>query len=178
MEYVKLDRKAVTSWRIGRAIGLAAALFVCAALWIGSRFLLEGETYQSYQWAVTLVLVLFLIYKLIGLILYPLIEYRQWGYLITEDKVDLRHGIFFITRTIIPVIRLQHITVSQGPINRRLGLYQVEMSLASGSFTIECLSKEAADAIAENLKAKLYVRLENRDEAQLLKKENIREDEG
>lgn len=175
MEYVKLDRKAVTSWRIGRAIGFAAALFVCAILWIGAGFLLEEDT---YQWAVTLALALFLAYKLIGLILYPLIEYRQWGYLITEDKVDLRHGIFFITRTIIPVIRLQHITVSQGPINRRLGLYEVEMSLASGSFTIECLSKDAADAIAENLKAKLYARLESREEAQLLKKGKNGEEEG
>lgn len=175
MDYVKLDRKAIVSWRAGRAMGLAAALFVCAALWIGSRFLLEENT---YQWAVTLVLALFLIYKLIGLILYPLIEYRQWGYRITEDKVELRHGIFFITKTVIPIIRLQHITVSQGPVNRRLGLYEVELSLASGSFTIECLSKEAADTIAENLKSRLYVRLKNREAAAISQSAAAGEEKG
>ena len=175
MEYVKLDRKAVTSWRIGRAIGFILALLICAALWIGSEILLES---WGWQWAVSLALALFLAYKLVGLILYPLIEYRQWGYRITEDKVELRHGIFFITRTIIPVIRLQHITVSQGPVNRRLGLYEVEMSLASGSFSIECLSKEAADSIAENLKARLYVRLENREERLAMEKGKAGEEEG
>lgn len=158
MEYVRLDRKAVTSWRIGRAISFAVALVICAALWGCSMVFLEQDVWQK---AAILILGLFLIYKLLGLIIYPLMEYRQWGYLITEDKVDIRHGIFFVTRTIIPIIRLQHITVSQGPVNRKLGLYQVELSLASGSFTIECLSKEVANEIAENLKAKLYIRLEN-----------------
>lgn len=157
VEYVKLDKKAVTSWRIGRLIGLAFVLAVCAALYLIAG-LIEGI--GPYRWAVCLVLGLFILYKLVGLAVYPLIEYRQWGYAITEDKVDIRHGIFFITNTIVPIIRIQHITVSQGPINRKLGLYEVEMSLASSSFAIECLSKEVADEIADNLRAKLYVRLE------------------
>lgn len=157
MTYIKLDKKAVTSWRIGRLIGLAVALLVCAGLWFAAGFIQEVE---PHQWILSLLFGLFLLYKLVGLIVYPLIEYGQWGYFITEDKVDLRHGIFFITNTIIPIIRIQHITVSQGPINRKLGLYDVEISLASSSFKIQCLDRTAADEIAENLKSKLYTRLE------------------
>ena len=100
-----------------------------------------------------------LCYLAIGMVIFPIIEYKQWGYKVEEDKVVIRHGIFFIQKTIIPIIRIQNITISQGPINRRLGLFQVEMALASGSFSIEGLDKETADAISENLKAKLYRRI-------------------
>lgn len=160
MEYTKLDNKAISSWRIGRVISFTALLIICAALYIGSKFIPDIE---NYRWMASLVLGLLLLYKLIGIFVYPLIEYRQWGYSITEDKVDIRHGIFFVTNTIIPIIRIQHITISQGPINRKLGLYEVEMSLASSNFKIEGLSKAVADEIAENLKSKLYVRLENKE---------------
>lgn len=160
MEYTKLDTKAVSSWRIGRVISFTVLLVICAALWIGSKYIPDIE---SYRWMAALALGLVLLYKLIGIFIYPLIEYRQWGYYITEDKVDIRHGIFFVTNTIIPIIRIQHITISQGPINRKLGLYEVEMSLASSNFKIEGLSKAVADEIAENLKSKLYVRLESKE---------------
>lgn len=89
----------------------------------------------------------------------PQIEYRQWGYIIEEDKVVIRHGIFFVTKSIVPIIRIQNITISQGPINRRLGLYKLELSLASGSFEIVGLNRETAEFIGENLKQRLYARV-------------------
>ena len=154
MEYKKLDPKAKTSWRIKRGISFAVLVVVCAII----SLLVPYE--ELYGKIIEIAVTVFLAYKLIGLIVYPMIEYKQWGYTISEDRVDIRHGIFFVKHTIIPVIRIQHITVSQGPINRQLGLYEVEMSLASESFQIPCLSKETADEISENLKAKLYDRLE------------------
>ena len=160
MEYKKLDKKAITSWRIGRLISLAVMLLIFAGIAVGLSFWREAD---PYRWIAYFILGMLTVYKLVGLFLYPQIEYRQWGYYITEDKVDIRHGLFFITNTIIPIIRIQHITVSQGPVNRKLGLYDVELSLASGSFEIECLSKKTADEISENLKAKLYTRLSRRE---------------
>lgn len=157
MNYEKPDPKAITSWRIGRLISLVILLLIFAGIALGLTFWSEAEPYRLFAY---LILGALTVYKLIGLFVYPRIEYRQWGYLITEDKVDIRHGLFYITNTIIPVIRIQHITMSQGPINRRLGLYDVELSLASGSFKIQCLSQTVAQEIAENLKARLYTRLE------------------
>ena len=155
MEYRKLDPKAKTSWRLGRGLRFILWVIVCA----GVCLLVPYQ--ELYGKIIEIAIFLILAYKLIGLIIYPMIEYKQWGYRIEEEKVDIRHGIFFVTNTVIPVIRIQHITVSQGPINRRLGLYDVEISLASGSFKIECLAKQVADEMAENLKARLYDRLEN-----------------
>ena len=93
-------------------------------------------------------------------LIYPEIEYRQWRYLITEDKVEIRHGIFFVETTIIPIVRIQHITISQGPIRRRFGLFGVKISLASGEHEIVGLTEEKAARVSDYLKTRLYVRLE------------------
>ncbi len=154
MDYIKLDKKAITSWRIGRILRLPIWLIVCAAAFIG------GMCMPVAGIIVKVIAIALAVYKVIGIIIYPQIEYKQWGYKIAEDRVDIRHGIFFVTHSVIPVVRIQHITVSQGPVNRKLGLYEVEMSLASDNFEIPCLSKAVADEISENLKSRLYSRLE------------------
>ncbi|MCI9640393.1 MAG: PH domain-containing protein [Emergencia sp.] len=156
MEYSKVDPKAIKSWRIGRGIFFLIVLAMAVPGEIALGFL----AWESI-WKVLIMAVIgfFVCYLAVGLVVFPIIEYKQWGYNVEEDKVVIRHGIFFIRKTIIPIIRIQNITVSQGPINRKLGLFEVEMALASGSFSIEGLDKETADAISENLKAKLYRRI-------------------
>ena len=63
----------------------------------------------------------------------------------------------------IPIVRIQHITIFQGPINRKLGISCININTASGQFSIEGISNEDASLIAEGLKSKLYTRLEAQD---------------
>ena len=156
MEYSKVDPKAIKSWRIGRGIFFLIVLAMAVPGEIALGFLAWESIWKVLIMAV---IGLFFFYLSVGLVVFPIIEYKQCGYSVEEDKVVIRHGIFFIRKTIIPIIRIQNITVSQGPINRKLGLFEVEMARASGSFSIEGLDKETADAISENLKAKLYRRI-------------------
>ena len=157
MNYEKPDPKAITGWRIGRLIslliflvlGIAASIVVTvvddlspAALWV---YLISGG----------LVLL-----NLLGFLILPGIEYRQWKYLITDEKVEIVHGIFFVTTSIVPIVRIQHITVGQGPIYRKLGLFTVTIALASGTFEIVGLREERAREISETLRARLYDRME------------------
>lgn len=160
MNYEKLDRKAVLSWRIGRLIGL---FFLSIFIIIGLIFAGHVKQIEPYIKYAYLGAALLFIYKIIGLILYPEIEYRQWRYMITEDKIEIRHGIFFLTTTVIPIVRVQHITISRGPVYRKLGLSKVRIFLASGSFEIEGLSENTANIISENLKSKVLERL-NREQ--------------
>lgn len=158
MEYRKLNRKIIDGWRTARVIRLACFLLptIVAAIFVHIDAIWWNVV--SYGlWAICA-------YCLLGLILYPPIEYRQWGYYIDEEKVVIRHGLFFINQTIIPIIRIQNITISQGPINRHLGLYKVEIALASGSHEIVGLDQITADSISEGLRTKLYHRMEAKGE--------------
>lgn len=158
MEYRKLNRKIIDGWRTARVIRLACFLLPTIVATIFVHIDAIWWNVVSYGlWAICA-------YCLLGLILYPPIEYRQWGYYIDEEKVVIRHGLFFINQTIIPIIRIQNITISQGPINRHLGLYKVEIALASGSHEIVGLDQITADSISEGLRTKLYHRMEAKGE--------------
>lgn len=160
MNYNKLDPKIIFSWRIARLIRFAvvAVIFAIPTLILSSKDFFPELAPYVYS-----IEVLLLLYLLITPFLYPFIEYRQWGYIVSEDRVEIRRGIFFIHTTIIPVIRIQHVTISQGPINRRLGLSSVDINTASGAFSIVGLSDQNAREITEVLKARLYTRLEAQD---------------
>jgi len=156
MDYSKPDIKAVKSWRIGQAIGFAITFAIAAGIFTAAYITgWDGPV----RIIVEITAIGLSIYALIGMVLFPKLEYMQWGYKVEEDRVVIRHGIFFIKESVIPVIRIQSITVSQGPINRRFGLFNVEIALASGTFEIEGLTRETADTISENLKARLYTRI-------------------
>lgn len=161
MEYNRLDKRILLSWRLGRVIRMIiiGIIMTAAILFIKNIDLLGS--FLKYAYVAASIIGAYLI---LAFFIIPAFEYRQWGYIISDDRVEIRHGVFFIMNTVIPVIRIQHITISQGPINRKLGIAKINIHTASGQFQIEGISLELAKATAESLKSKLYKRLELQDE--------------
>ena len=54
--------------------------------------------------------------------LMPRRRYRSWGYQVEEDELHIQHGLWTRARTVVPFGRVQHIDVTQGPLERRCGL--------------------------------------------------------
>ncbi|MHB1453320.1 MAG: PH domain-containing protein [Saccharofermentanales bacterium] len=154
--YCKLDPRILTSWRISRWIRFG----ILAAIQGAVMFLFMKQDFPAEITIPVLAInAVIFAYLIITPFLYPAIEYRQWRYAISEDRVDIRHGIFFIQRTIIPIVRIQHVTITQGPINRKLGVSTILINTASGVFKIEGLADENAEMIAESLKSRLVSRM-------------------
>ncbi len=55
-------------------------------------------------------------------ILVPKRRYRSWGFELAEDELHVAHGLWIRARTVVPFGRVQHIDVTQGPLERRFGL--------------------------------------------------------
>lgn len=159
-KFTKLDPRVIKSWKISRWIR-----FVILAIVFGmpTLILAQQDFFAEIAIPVFSFDILILAYLLVSPFLYPAIEYRQWGYIITEDRVEIKHGIFFIQTTIIPIIRVQHVTIAQGPINRKLGISTIHINTASGIFKIEGLSDDDAKSIAESLKSKLLIRMKKQE---------------
>jgi len=157
MNYEKPDPKAITGWRIGRLIGLLIFLILGIAASVVATIVDELSPAAIWVYLVSGVIVLL---SFLAFLILPVIEYKQWKYLITDEKVEIVHGIFFVTTSIVPIVRIQHITVGQGPIYRKLGLHKVTIALASGTFEIVGLREERAREISETLRARLYTRLD------------------
>jgi membrane protein YdbS with pleckstrin-like domain len=153
MDYLKLDPRAVKMWQAGRIFGLAILLLLYAAAgWLFFR-VFEKDRLLDLLPMVLVGLAVPVVLQLLNLLLYPPLEYRQWAYLITGDRIEIKKGLFFHTTRIIPISRIQHVMVSEGPLARHYHLASVTIHTAGGSMKIEGLARETAAEICESLKS-------------------------
>lgn len=59
---------------------------------------------------------------LLAIVLLPARRYERLGYLLGDEELRVARGYFFRTDTIVPFVRVQHIDVGQGVVERRYGL--------------------------------------------------------
>ena len=81
----------------------------------------------------------------------PIIFYRHYRYIVDSEKVDVRCGVFFIRRTVVPIERVHQVQVKTGPLSNHFGLADVIITTAGGSAVIQYLDRNVADSIAELL---------------------------
>ncbi|MCX7774268.1 MAG: PH domain-containing protein [Clostridia bacterium] len=141
-EYQRVSPKAVKLWF---RQGIVSTVFYTAA---GLFF------WGVLQFAYALIPSLLL--SLYALFVRPKLEYRQWCYRITDRYVDIIHGIFFTTETHIPILRIQHMDISQGPLQKGLGLTSVIIVTAGMSHRIKAIEWDAAQALLEDMRNKIY----------------------
>jgi membrane protein YdbS with pleckstrin-like domain len=152
MNYQKLDPRAPQLWRAVRLLGLVALALLGSGIY--SFLVLVAGLSATGRWT-TWFFVIFgglLILQSLNLLLYPPIEYRQWAYAILPDRIETRHGIVFHTTRIVPISRIQHVTIHEGPLDRRFGLAAVTIHTAGGTVQITGLARETAAQISNGLK--------------------------
>ena len=59
--------------------------------------------------------------------------------------------MFVVKRVLIPMIRVQHVTIEQGPIMRKYNLAELHISTAATSHSIPCLTKEEAEQLKRQI---------------------------
>lgn len=163
MEHNKLNHNAKKSWFIARAI----TTLIVSAILIGGKYFLISKLNIDIVGAVDLCInigiAVIITLLLLNAIIYPIIEFKQWCYTITKDKIEFSEGIYYITTNIIPIVRVQHIKVSQGPINRMFKLADLHIYTAGGSHKIPNIELSKAEEISSFLKDKIKEKVEEYD---------------
>ena len=127
--------------------GILIAMMVAAAVVL---FIFRKETEISD--IVAYVIIAAVVMISIILLALPVIFYRHYRYIVDGEKVDVRSGVFFIRRTVVPIERVHQVQVRTGPLSNRVGLADVVITTAGGSAVIQYLDRQVADSIAEYLK--------------------------
>lgn len=98
----------------------------------------------------------------IGLAVFlPSASYRNWRYAVTDDGVELRHGVLVRHESSIPHFRVQHIDIGQGPLDRWRGIVKLTISTASPASDGSLPGIEPHRA--EELRARILARAEADD---------------
>ncbi|MFD0587344.1 PH domain-containing protein [Paenibacillus sp. GCM10027627] len=141
----KIEKNVLIVWRLTALLIVSPSILIAAAmllfsLWLHWPFWLFGAALGF----VLLVHVLFVVVN-------PLLRYNRWSYCVKEQAVELRHGIWSRKRTIIPMVRVQHVSMNQGPLMRRYGLASITISTAAGSHNIPGLTERTADEVQSRI---------------------------
>jgi membrane protein YdbS with pleckstrin-like domain len=134
-----------------RGILFALVLLVAAAI---PAFATSDETGIAPGAILGGIAVLLLYPALIG----PMRRFRSWGYRLDGEELQLRHGIWTQIETLVPLRRVQHLDVAQGPLERTFGVTRLVLHTAGTSnsqVVVPGLSRTTAEEIRDEIRAQI-----------------------
>lgn len=88
---------------------------------------------------------------LVGVAVVPGLRWRRWRYEVRDEEIDLRSGAFTVTRTLIPMARVQHVDTKRTVVSQLFGLAAVTIHTAAGRNVIPGLDEPDAAAIRDRI---------------------------
>lgn len=131
---VWIMQAAISAAILGSIVGGAFRFFSIASQWYG------GLVFATFFFA--------------GVI-HSVLRYRIWRFRLREDSLYLERGVFRRVRTVVPYVRIQHVDVSRGPVERIFGLATTVVYTAGSrgaDVSIPGLSPDRADDLQTRLK--------------------------
>ena len=100
---------------------------------------------------------------LLVLLLYPVLvapgrRYRAWGYAMDADELRIARGVWTRIETIVPLARVQHVDVSQGPIERTFGVCRLVLHTAGtmhSRVVLPGLARATAEALRDEVRGRI-----------------------
>lgn len=135
-----------TVWAFGGLVGAV----ILAALALGVELATGGVPGLPLGSVAGLVFTLFAVRAF----LWPRRKYAAWSYAIRPQDVVVAYGVWWRRRTCIPRLRVQHVDIESGPVERRLGLCHLGVHTA-GSVGAVAVIEGLAPEQAEVLRAEL-----------------------
>lgn len=141
----QISEKGLRVWRV---YGIIQTIFVLL-LAIGAgvlTYIYKWPTYSYFIAGITVIL-----YAYFFVYLFPKIKWLRWRYEVRESEIELQYGLFIVKRTLIPMVRVQHVDTSQGPILRKYSLAGITISTAATNHEIPALVVEEADELRSRI---------------------------
>lgn len=136
---------AIKAWRI------LATIFVIIFFLLVIAFTVVSIIYHIPIYYALIALLIGIVSAYLFIYLIPRLRYRRWRYEIFEQEIYIQHGILIVTRTLVPMLRVQHVDTKQGPILKRFGLATVLISTAATTHEIPALNEDDASDIRDRI---------------------------
>lgn len=138
----------LTVWRISGALGAAIVAIVTSAL---ARAAQEGVHLPLPWWTIGPAAGAA---SLAWSWWYSGRRFAAWRYALSADDLSVEHGVLWRLARTVPRVRIQHVDIHSGPLDRALGLAQVSIYTAGSEGAVETipgLEPRAADALRDAL---------------------------
>jgi membrane protein YdbS with pleckstrin-like domain len=127
-------------WRLEGALTAATALIVAGVLQG-----VVGGMWAVLAWAAAVVT------GAVAVVLVPELRWRRWRWEVREHEIDIRRGALAVTRTLVPMLRVQHVDTKRDLLQQWLGLATVVFHTAAGSNEIPALTVAEAGQVRDRI---------------------------
>lgn len=156
MEFQKIEKKMIYIRLVCRSIFF---LIYLIGVLIGLNFLYHSVGLGLFIY-ITIIAGLLTLFFAVLTFVFPFLIYKIYRYQINEDKIIVKSGVIFLNKDIIPIKRIQHIEIMQGPIKQIFGLSTLNVYSAGSIQRIIGIKKETAELLADQIKSYLDIKLE------------------
>ena len=137
----KLSEKALKVWRISAVIKVVIEWSITAVV------VLLLNIFNGPVWISIILIIFGVIFTFLHIFLIPTLRWKRWRYEVREEEIELQEGIFIRSRTLIPMVRVQHVDTVQGPILRKYKLATVIVHTAATTHQIPALEEIEAEEL-------------------------------
>ncbi|EOP75415.1 hypothetical protein KOW_02447 [Bacillus cereus VDM006] len=135
----------VRVWKARVLIELGISVLVILA------YLFFMIKFNWWAWLFYVLIGLTVVYTPFDYFLFPKLRQRYYSYRLNEEELEIQHGMFTVKRVLVPMIRVQHVTIEQGPIMRKYDLAELQISTAATSHSIPGLKMREAEQLKRQI---------------------------
>lgn len=149
MEYQKVDKG---SLKYKLLTGLLFSILLTPLVLFGLiallAFFINGETFMNLalSFGIIIYLATNFLFLIIGVI-YNNLAYNNLGYRLDKETINLRQGVFSISFTNIPYIKIIQLSFDQGPLQRFFRVGNLFISQEDDGFLLRDIDQKSAEKI-------------------------------
>ncbi len=89
------------------------------------------------------------------IVIVPRERHRRYRWELREEELDLLEGVLTVTRTVVPITRIQHVSVERTGWTRTFDVVRLSVHTAAGTTTIPGLEPARAAQVRDQILARL-----------------------
>jgi uncharacterized protein len=141
----RISPKALKVWRLHGVIQtLVLAIVVAGVIVLSTLF-------DWPVWIMAAAIGVLLLFTYMMIFFLPTIRWKRWRYEVREQEIELQRGFIFVKRTLVPMVRVQHVDTVQGPILKKYHLSTITVSTAATVHEIPALDTDEADELRHSI---------------------------
>src|SRR5690625_2614883 len=141
----RIALEVIKAWKI------IAAIYV-SILWILTiSIIVLYFIFDLPYWLIIISIVISGLSTYLFVTLLPKLRWRRWRYEIFDQEIYIQNGILIMSRTLVQMIRVQHVDTKQGPILKRFKLASITISTAATTHEIPALLEHDASELRDRI---------------------------
>jgi uncharacterized protein len=141
----RISPKALKVWRLHGVIQTLVLAVVVAGV------VVLATIFDWPIWIMAAAIGVLLLFTYLMIFFLPSVRWKRWRYEVREQEIELQRGLLIVKRTLVPMVRVQHVDTVQGPILKRYNLSTITISTAATVHEIPALETGEADELRHSI---------------------------